>query len=80
MQALAAARPLALHLSPAVTHPRLIAQQYLDTKPPTPETRCAGMSDFSARARAANFPPEELPSVMTYLHQVGQPCRGNGCW
>ena len=30
-----------------------------------------GLSDFNARARAANFPPEELPSVMGWLHERG---------
>lgn len=26
---------------------------------------------FNARARAANFPPEQLPEIMTFLHQRG---------
>ena len=30
-----------------------------------------GLSDFSARARAANFTPEELPEVMQYLRGRG---------
>ncbi len=30
-----------------------------------------GLSDFSARARAANFTPEELPDVMAYLRERG---------
>src|SRR5438132_1273633 len=27
-----------------------------------------GLSNFNARARAANFTPEELPEVMRFLH------------
>src|SRR5438105_15776481 len=27
-----------------------------------------GLSNFNARARAANFTPDELPEVMTFLH------------
>src|SRR6516165_7876384 len=27
-----------------------------------------GLTDFNARARAANFSPDELPDVMTFLH------------
>src|ERR1051325_991334 len=27
-----------------------------------------GLSDFNARARAANFEPAELPTVMRFLH------------
>src|SRR5581483_865859 len=27
-----------------------------------------GLSNFNARARAANFAPEELPAVMRFLH------------
>jgi hypothetical protein len=30
-----------------------------------------GLTAFNARARAANFLPEELPAVMTYLHDRG---------
>jgi U32 family peptidase len=30
-----------------------------------------GLSDFNARARAANFAPEELPHVMGWLHERG---------
>ena len=30
-----------------------------------------GLSDFNARARAANFEPSELPEVMQYLHERG---------
>ena len=30
-----------------------------------------GLSDFNARARAANFTPEELPEVMGWLHERG---------
>ncbi|GAX79879.1 hypothetical protein CEUSTIGMA_g7319.t1 [Chlamydomonas eustigma] len=30
-----------------------------------------GLSDFSARARASNFTPEELPEVMSYLRERG---------
>ena len=30
-----------------------------------------GLSDFNARARAANFEPSELPVVMQYLHERG---------
>lgn len=30
-----------------------------------------GLSDFNARARAANFAPEELPEVMGWLHERG---------
>ena len=30
-----------------------------------------GVTDLNARARASNFTPEELPEVMTYLHQRG---------
>lgn len=33
-----------------------------------------GLSDFNARARAANFDPAELPAVMEFLHSRG--CRG----
>lgn len=45
----------------------------------------AGLSDFNARARAANFEPDELPQVMEYLHARG--AKGyvvlnvlGGCW
>ncbi len=30
-----------------------------------------GLTEFNARARAANFPPEELPEVMALLHERG---------
>ncbi|MEW5305319.1 MAG: hypothetical protein WDW36_007867 [Sanguina aurantia] len=30
-----------------------------------------GLSDFNARARASNFEPEELPEIMSYLHDRG---------
>lgn len=30
-----------------------------------------GLSDFNARARAANFDPAELPTVMDFLHEHG---------
>src|SRR6476620_10918501 len=30
-----------------------------------------GLSQFSARARAANFAPDELPEVMRFLHARG---------
>ncbi|GAB4816072.1 hypothetical protein N2152v2_003118 [Parachlorella kessleri] len=30
-----------------------------------------GLSDFNARARASNFEPQELPVIMSYLHDRG---------
>lgn len=64
------ARPAAPARPPRVRTRTLHADPRPPTPPP-PRQVYFGLSDFNARARAANFDPAELPAVMDYLHQHG---------